>query len=122
MRVADDRKVEKVIERLLGSVMPELTGNSVTTQDLGDLEVNEVRGVKCLPGGEEPFTNSGCRSGAEKDFQGRRGVHHDHRWSLSALTAFTGGVRVRTGVRFASRSLNSLKVGRSASRCTSLRK
>src|SRR5207247_1083992 len=100
----------------LGTLLAHLPARRVASQHLRDLEIDEMRGVQRLPRGRDPPCNHDARRGAQQELEERGCVEHDHRRSRSARTAAAGRGRGATGVRRASRSSSSARVGRSTER------
>jgi hypothetical protein len=120
--IADERKIDEILEGLHSTLNGHLTRPRISTQHLSDLEVEKVRRVKRLTCREESRGDSGSVGRVEENLQHGGRIDHDHRLSRSALTALAVGTRVTTGARWASRCRSSASVGRSATRRTSWRR
>lgn len=115
MRVAANRKVSKVGQRLMAAMRVDLTHRSIATQDLRNFDIKQVRCMQGLPRlTEQPRLYRFRSGGAEKDFQQRRCIDNDHRRSRSVRTASPGETDGVTGVRRSTRARSSSSVGRSA--------
>jgi hypothetical protein len=122
MRIAINRQVGQIRQRLGTPLGGEDTGASVATQDLGDFNIEEVRSVKRLARREDApaYASSGGR--LEENFENRGSIYDDQRLFLSARTAAADAGRGRRGRRRLSRFRNSSSVGRSSDWRTSRRR
>jgi len=109
-------KIEQVRDGLAGTRLGQFAPPAVSTQDLDDLEVEQVRDVQRLGGTEDASRDLLGRGGRKKKLEKRRRVDDDHRASRSARIASAGEGWSRTDVRAFSRSRSSSSVGRWASR------
>jgi len=119
VRVPCERESHEVFDRLRSSPRFDLPGSSPAAQDLGHLEIDEVRGVKGLAGREPTGGQIGADGGIEQHFEDRGGVDDDQRPSRSARTARAAGSRSSVRALAASRRRNSATAGRSATRVIS---
>ena len=119
MGITGQREICKVLQCLETAVWIEIPGQRIASQDLRDFDIEQVRRVNGFVLGEKPAGYQGSGRCIEQHLKQRRGIDDDHRPSRSALTALAGGTLGFTGVRWASRLLNSATVGRSATRRTS---
>jgi hypothetical protein len=120
VRVAVQVEVPEVLEGLAGPRLVELSARDPPPQDLGHLEIDQVRSVQRFVGRGDALGDAGPLVRGEKKLQDRRGIEDDHRRLRSARTASAGAGRGRAGARFARRRSSSPRVGRSSERRSSI--
>jgi len=71
MRVAGERKVNKVGESFGAAVRRYSGGAHIAAQNLGDFQVNEVRSMERLIGGEDEAVHTGSSRRPKKNLKNR---------------------------------------------------
>ena len=69
VRIAGQGQAKQIFEGLSAPSGIEVPPNRVAPEDLGDLEIDEVWGMKRFPCHEEAVGHPRCRRGVEKHFQ-----------------------------------------------------
>ena len=113
MRIACQWKIGEIGESFGAPFRGDDGRAHVAAQDLRDFQVNQMRSMQRLVGGEDEAAYALSRACLEKNFQNRGSVDDDQRLFLSARTAASGPGCGRTGWRLESRFRISLRVGRS---------
>lgn len=114
MRISSHRKIEEVRQSIITAVCRNSRRTHKTAQDLGDFQVNEVRGMQGLIRRKDQPANPASCFRLQEDFQDRRSVNDDQRrLFLSARMAAAGETWSCTGRRLKSRFCISARVGRS---------
>jgi len=113
MRISGEWKVGEIGESLCASFGGDDGRAHVAVQDLRDFQIDQVRSVQRLAGGEEKAAHMPSRGRLEENLENRGGVDDDQQLFLSARTAAAGAGRGRTGCRLESRLWISVRVGRS---------
>ena len=114
MRISPQGKVREVGERQTAARAIDFAAQSVAPDHLRDFDIEQMRRVERLTGGEQPILHGFRRRSAQKGFEQRRSVDDDHARSRSARTASAGGTEGAVSVRLRKRARNSSIVGRSA--------
>jgi len=113
-------KVEEVVQRRAAPLRIDFAGGGVPSNDLGDLDIDEVGRMQRVPRAEEPPLRRLRRRRAQENLEQSRSVDDDQRRSRSARIAWAGDTDGVVADRAASRSCSSLIVGRSATSLISL--
>ena len=93
MRVALDRQRLEIGKSLIAAALIKVPRQCVAAQDLRDLDIKEMWGVKCFARRTQTcslLTASRC---VQEKFQDRRSIDDDHRASRSLRTASAGEIR-----------------------------
>jgi hypothetical protein len=114
MRIASEREISEIDQRLRASFGGDASRAHVAAQNLRDFQVNQMRSMQRLVGGEDESVYELRGRRLEKNLEKRGSVDDNQRPSLSARTAAAGAVRGRTGSRLESRFRISSSVGRSS--------
>ena len=88
--VATERKVLKIIERILATSGLDSAGRRVAPQRLGDLEIDQMGRVQRKPLAEQPLINDRSCRRLQQRLEKCRSVYDDHLESRSARTASAG--------------------------------
>jgi hypothetical protein len=113
MRIAGEGKIGEIGESFGTPFSGDDGGAYVAPQDLRDFQVNEMRGMQSLVGGEDETVYSPSGRRLKENLKNRRSVDYNQRLFLSARTATAGAGWGRTGRRLESRFRISSRVGRS---------
>src|SRR5215216_2020787 len=87
MRMAQDGKVQEVVESCLRTRRVNLASHCEPSNDLGDLDIEQVRRMERFGPVEETRLDGLPSRSAQKDLEQSRGVDDNHRLSRSARTA-----------------------------------
>ncbi len=113
MWITRERKIDEIGESFGAPIRGDDGCPHVAAQDLGDFQVDQMRGVQGLVSGKNEAVHTASRGSLEKDLEYRGRVDDNQRLFLSARTAAAGAGRGRTDWRLARRLLISSRVGRS---------
>jgi hypothetical protein len=78
MRIAGERKISQILERRSAPTGLHVAGPRIAAEDLGHLQVDEVRGVKGLTPAEEACGDPITRRRVEQNLEEGRCVHDEH--------------------------------------------
>ena len=113
---AFEGEIRQILQGLPAAIRGERTADRVSSQDLRDFQINQVRGMQRLVGTEQAIRDPSGGRGVQQNLKEGRGVDDDRRRSRSARIACAGLIRGLTGVRSASRRRSSSGVSLSAAR------
>ena len=90
MWISLERQIAQVFEGAIATLLAQRAGDGVAPQDLGHLEIQQMRGVERLAGQKEPFGDLHRVAGVQEQLEDRGGVDDDHARARSARTARAG--------------------------------
>lgn len=97
MRIAGERKIDKIAKRFGAPFRRDDSGADIAAQDLRDFDVDQVGSMQRLVGGKDEAIDTPCRGRLEENLKKRGSVNNNQRLFLSARTATAGAGRGRTG-------------------------
>lgn len=122
MGITLERQIGEIGESGLARCRIDIAGRDIAADHLGNFDVEQMGSVQALSRIEETCFDGFCSCSAQQRLEHRRGVDDDQRLSRSARTASAGESESLAFGRFAKRSRNSSKLGRSATRRISSRR
>ncbi len=69
MRVTVQVQISEIVERLLAPLGIHFAGEGIATQDLGNLEIEQMRGMQCFVLTEQPLGYPPRCQGVEQHFE-----------------------------------------------------
>jgi len=113
MRITGKWKIDEIAESFGTPFSGDDGAAHVSPQDLRDFDVDKVRSMQRLIGGEDEWVDTPSCGRLQQNFKKRGSIDNDQRLFLSARTSAAGAGRGRTERRFESRFRISSRVGRS---------